>query len=575
MMAIRSALVLSIIVINIISHASPQQVFTICCSANEWSSQHSNCQSLDSVLSELLPNKSVLELTNGSCNLTHSLNFTRVSNITIRGQGSQYTHISCHHINAGLVFNESSNIELRDFTIDSCGVQIDHEELTNVAGNASKSIVFMNTTNVVLQRLVVANSNGYGLMISDCFGSVILNNIIFENNKVIESELECTYGGGGLVIVFIPYQKQQKTQYTISNCKFEKNSVNNRKIYLGHSLKEKGGGMSLIFLHYSQDIYIKLDDCYFKNNLGTDGGGLYSWCSDNSTNCHLAVYNTEFYGNQATKFSLSGEEKTGGGVQIGYSHNPLQNNSREIIPMGNSMLFDSVNFTANTAYNGGGASLFISSVHTMKLGQTNNITFRDCAFVNNSGIEGSALKITPSYTEQRRSQFIGQVLLINCVFTDNVPSSSYSFTEREKESTLLTSWIPVMFLGAEKFHNNRASAIYASSALLIFQEYTSVEFSNNVGSEGGAIFLAGESRMLVYDNTAFHFINNTASYGGAICSLPSEDIITYGSCFLMPLKRTNKNISLHFAGNKASKQIGNDIFVSSLASCCKFCHSRF
>ena len=573
-MAIRCALICSILFINIISHASPHQVFTICCSENEsqqWSSQHSNCQSLDSVLSELLPNNSVFELTNGSCNLTHSLNFTRVSNITIRGQGSQYTHISCHHMNAGLVFNESSNIELCDFTIDSCGMQINHEELTDVTGNASKSIVFMNTTNVVLQGLVVANSNGYGLMISDCFGSVLLNNMTFENNKVIESELKYTHGGGGLVIVFIPYQKQQKTQYTISNCTFENNSANIRKI---HWVNERGGGMSLIFLHYSQDIYIKLDDCYFKNNTGSHGGGLYSWYSDNSTNCHLAVYYTKFHGNHATRLSPSdGEEKTGGGVQIGYSINPLQKPLHEI-PTNNSMLFDSVNFTANIAYNGGGASLFISSISTTQLHQINNITFRDCAFVNNSGNGGSALEITPSYTEQRRSQFIGQVMLIDCVFTDNAPSTSKPFNEREQEATLLTSWIPVNFIGAEKFCNNGASAIYASMALLIFQENTRVEFSNNVGSEGGAIFLAGESRMLVYDNTAFQFTNNTASYGGAICSLPSEDIITYGSCFLMPKENNYKNISLHFAGNKASKQIGNDIFVSSLASCCKFCQSR-
>ena len=568
-MAIRCALVCSILFVNIISHASPQQVFNICCSENEsqlWSSQHNNCQSLDSVLSEQLPNNSVLELTNGSCNLTHSLNFTQVSNITIRGQGSQYTHISCHHMNAGLIFNESSNIELRHFTIDSCGLQINHEKLTNLTGNTSKSIVFTNTTNVVLQGLVVANSNGYGLMISDCFGSVILNNITFENNKVIESELEYTYGGGGLVIVFIPYQKQQVTQYTISNCTFENNSANIRKI---HRVNEKGGGMSLIFLHYSQDIYIKLDDCYFKNNTGSHGGGLFSWYSDNSTNCHLAVYNTEFYDNHATRLSPSDdEEKTGGGIQLGYSNNPLQ------IPMNNSMLFDSVNFTANTAYNGGGASLFVSSVSTMQFNQINNITFRDCAFVNNSGNGGSALEITPSYMEQQRCQFIGQVMLIDCVFTDNVPSTSKPFKEREQEATLLTSWIPVNFIGAVKFCNNGASAIYASMALLIFKENTSVEFSNNVGSEGGAIFLAGESRMLVSDNTAFQFTNNTASYGGAICSLPSEDIITYGSCFLMPLERVNKNISLHFAGNKASKQIGNDIFVSSLASCCKFCQSK-
>ena len=283
----------------------------------------------------------------------------------------------------------------------------------------------------------------------------------------------------------------------------------------------------------------------------------------------MAVYNTEFYGNHVTTSDGGGG---GGGVQFGFSINPLQKPLQEI-PMNNSMLFDSVNFTANTAYNGGGASLFISSIRTMQLNQMNNITFRDCAFVNNSGNGGSALEITPSYIEQQRSQFIGQVLLIDCVFTDNVPNPQ---NEIGQESTLFTYRIPVTFSRSEKFHNNKASAIYASSALLIFQENTSVEFSNNVGSKGGAIFLAGESRILVYDNTAFQFTNNTASYGGAICSLPSDASILYGdTCFLIPQRKDYKNISLHFADNMASKQIGNDIFVSSLASCCKFCQTRF
>ena len=171
----------------------PRTIQHVCCNGHEfqlWSSQHSNCQSLDSVLNEPLPNNSVLELTDGSFNLTHSLNFTRVSNITIRGQGSQYTHISCHHMNAGLVFNESYNIELRHFTIDSCGVQINHEKLTNLTGNASKSIVFTNTTNVVLQGLVVANSNGYGLLIHNCFKNMLLGDVIFRSNKLTGPETE-------------------------------------------------------------------------------------------------------------------------------------------------------------------------------------------------------------------------------------------------------------------------------------------------------------------------------------------------------------------------------------------------
>ena len=43
------------------------------------------------------------QLTNGTCKLTHPC--TGVSNITIRGQGHQYTHI-CHHMNVGLVFSK-------------------------------------------------------------------------------------------------------------------------------------------------------------------------------------------------------------------------------------------------------------------------------------------------------------------------------------------------------------------------------------------------------------------------------------------------------------------------------------
>ena len=233
-------------------------------------------------------------------------------------------------------------------------------------------------------------------------------------------------------------------------------------------------------------------------------------------------------------------------------------------------MFDSVNFTANTADNGGGASLFLSSIKkTMEFEKLNNITFINCVFVNNSGNGGSALEITPSYTEQQRSQFIGRVLLIDCVFTGNVPNPQ---NEIGQESTLFTSQILITLGGLMKFSNNRASAIYASSALLIFQENTSVEFSNNSGSKGGAIFLSGDSRLLVNDNTAFQFTNNTASYGGAICSLPSDNSISYGgSCFLIPQGKDYKNISLYFAGNKASREISNDIFVSTLASCCKYC----
>ena len=89
------------------------RIFNIsCCSRNDLhdhSCPPSNQLSLDNVLEKFqkLPPDSVLQLTNGTCKLTHPLIFTGVSNITIRGQGYQYSHISRNHMNAGLVFNKS------------------------------------------------------------------------------------------------------------------------------------------------------------------------------------------------------------------------------------------------------------------------------------------------------------------------------------------------------------------------------------------------------------------------------------------------------------------------------------
>ena len=169
-----------------------QNVYTVTCCRRDESYSNECLQdihlSLKSILPDGIPSNSVLQLTNGTCYLTHPLIFTGVSNITIRGQGYQYTHISCKHTNAGLVFSNSSHIELNDFTIDSCGVTSIIEE-TYLTGNASKSVVIATTKNVQLQRLSITNSHGYGLFIINSFESVLLNNLTFANNGLNEPEL--------------------------------------------------------------------------------------------------------------------------------------------------------------------------------------------------------------------------------------------------------------------------------------------------------------------------------------------------------------------------------------------------
>ena len=548
---------------------SASQVTIICCNIQHLSGQHSNCQTLDSLDSELLPNNSVLELTNGSCNLTHSLSFTRVSNITIRGQGSQYTHISCHHMNAGLVFNQSSNIELRDFTIDSCGVQI--EELIKITGNASKSIVFMNTTNVVLQGLVVTNSNGYGLVIQNCFENLSLSDVTFRNNKLTGPETDHTHGGGGLVIIFKPvlHQKDRnKTHYDIRNCRFENNSNNiklQEKERFKPRLTEKGGGMRMIFFRNSFNIQVVISSCHFENNTSTYGGGLFVQVSDNSSECKVIVNNSIFIANHGEVFG-------GGGADVGFTiFDRLPD-----FPRNCSVLFESVQFRGNVGYIGGGVSIFTSTNNKVKPNMRNNITFTNCSFVSNSATGGAAVDIRPDLSIQHGSIYIIKVSFKDTQFIGNVPTHIHS-DEQSKKTVFQTSEITVRFLGSTLFADNKATALYSASSLLIFSHNSSVKFIRNTGEQGGAVTLTGNSRMQLKNNTYLEFVNNSASYGGAICAMPALAHYT-DVCFLYPnkllLDNYDDNITLVFTGNKAFTGIGNDIYAISLAPCLGLCQFR-
>ena len=121
--------------------------------------------------------------------------------------------------------------------------------------------------------------------------------------------------------------------------------------------------MSLIFFHYSQDIYIKLENCYFKTTqvhwevvFSLTGIVItvptVTWLF--TIQSSMVIMRQHFSQSDMMKKKLEEE----------YSNwdTALIHVQKLLIPMNNSMLFDSVNFTANTAYNGGGASLFISSI---------------------------------------------------------------------------------------------------------------------------------------------------------------------------------------------------------------------
>ena len=536
-----------------------------CCSGNDHpdhSCPPSNQQlSLDNVLEKFqkLPPDSVLQLTNGTCNLTHPLIFTGVSNITIRGQGSLCTHISCNHMNAGLVFKESFDIKLHDFTINSCGVT-DSEEKDS-RGNASKSIIILNTVGMELQRLVIMNSHGYGLSIENSFGNALLQTLKFLNNRLAltRDELAYSYGGGGLAVVFGMTQTASNlTNYNIRNCTFYNNSAGGFKRnhetvnrYYDDKNTKISGGINLHFHNNSNNIRVTINSCNFTHNNGTAGGGLYVHVAEDSSNCNVNVSESEFFGNNA--------ELHGGGGAYVYFTSTNQN-----LTTHNSVLFCSVLFENNVGYLGGGAKIITDIDSDI----VDHIMFDNCHFTNNSANGGAAVYINTNFVLRSRAN---QVAFSSVNFSANY----LNLTNYTKNAVVLTCEVKVTFAGGIIFINNQATALYSASALLVFKQNSHVKFSNNSGDRGGAILLTGESYMQLGSNIHLEFFNNSASYGGAIYVLPTQvhEFKFFDKCFLYSDSPNGKfkNVSFTFDRNTAATGIGSNIFATSLHPCLELC----
>ena len=512
------------------------------------------------------PNNLTIELTTGTCNLSQVLNFAGVSNITIRGKGSQQTRILCNRTNAGLVFNKSSNVELYDFTIDSCGA---NTEAKHVIGNASKSIAIIQTNDVVMQGLAIINSHGYGLLMHNSFGHVILDGLKFYNNRLSGQDLKDRSGGGGLTIVFREHQNQQ-TSYIITSCRFEDNSGNverQKRTIFNPVNAEKGGGMSVHYLRNSFDVDVTVYNCSFTNNTGTYGGGLYGRMSHNASNCNLFVSESEFIGNHAEVYG-------GGGTNVGFT--TIDSFPKKHVRPKNSITFGSVLFKGNVGYFGGGASVFGSSSDPIKSAvKSNSVLFENCYFIHNSATRGAAVDVRP-YVAMEHGTIFTSVIFSNVTFTENFPTQ----LDSNENSVFWSSEVMINFDGDVTFTNNKATALYSASALLVFNPYSTVKFLGNSGEKGGAVLLAGESRMQLSNNIHFTFINNSASYyGGAICAQPTQvhGFIFTDSCFLYPDNLPDQdeniynNITLVFEGNSAATGIGKNIFATSLAPCLGIC----
>ena len=467
--------------------------------------------------------------------LNDTVRFSNLISLTIISKSGS-TAIMCitkSHANAGIVLrNITDRIILRNFNLSYCGsksgVRVDNDRDTSE--NFSSSLTIVQSRNVEMNQIVIANSRGLGLtVLNHQGGEVDILSSIFMENKLPEEYMERgkqELRGGGIYIAIEQHKSGQysDTFFTFEDCSFLNNnsSVRTSRLALTDSYGH-GGGVYLSLKYGLVNVYVSFLRCQFVANQAFAGGGLSTNVQGEDNSHNIKLRNVTFINNCA---------EVGGAIHF-VSH-PRPSNS-------NSMCFDGCMFKHNTGHIGSAVAMIPN--HSLKL-------FTGYSFI-------------PSFQ--------------NCYFQDNFVYEKYfQSSEAQKNSgvgTIYTSLYNLHFEGTNVFKNNLGSGLFIVNGIVNFTT-SELNFINNSGIIGGAMALIGTSKIILGQNE-YEFINNTALHqGGAIYVnlIDHTDFTVSGNCFIQhnidgdPSIKWNANIS--FKGNKALHSLGGHaIYATSLYPC--------
>ena len=531
------------------------------------------CQSLVNVskyVTDHKLNNVTIRINDTNYSLQGVANFSEVENITITGKGRSLTHINCSISEAGIAFDRSANITLKDFTISNCGATIVNTN-SNLTGNGT-AIQIIDCFDVDVSYIVVSRSISQGLTFINTGSMVRVTDSHFINNTVSRSQW---LGGGALQILFYGTEDlNTNTDYVIADSLFLNNNASTRSVkehdIFNSKYCERGGGIRIIlFDNVCSNSNITLDKNTLEGNTAVFGGGALISVSGTTSHDKIQILNNYFIGNKV----LAG----GGGLDVGHT-----THKKGVYPTYNTICISQSYFVNNSASFGGGLSMFVASVGFYDKHANNDISCTKCHFDTNTANGGAAVNIGQDIFKNNGAQFIGTFQFTDSSFENNMVIFSSSVLDNLPRSNgasdgsgaFFVSEVEVHFEGNTSFIGNNGTALYLDSTTAIFGPNSTVYFINNSGYQGGAILLFGKSVMYVGNIGSFHFYDNTATkVGGAICALTGgKHVFSYmKTCFLnvWHYKNVSSDFSFHFRNNSAI--IGDDIYATSISSCNMLC----
>ena len=512
-------------------------------------------------------NNLIIRINNTNYTLQGVARFNGVKNITLTGEGRSLTHINCNsEFEAGIVFDNSYDICLQDFTITNCStttIFIKRLKQFQLIANYS-AIKIDNCSNVSVFSIAVSRSRGQGLTLIDVRSAVHVNDSHFTNNLLTNRQRS----GGGLQIIFISkHLRELYTDYIIDNCLFKHNIASNQtcnpSAVFQSSSCERGGGIRIVLGNACKNIRFTLKNSKLEENKAIYGGAIQIYSHGKVTNNVFHLYNNLMINNIATC--------GGGGFDIGYT---ARLTNHFLYPINNTINITNSSFVGNIASLGGGMSVFVSSVGLSQTYANNSLFCINCTFKGNKALGGSAALVSRDLKNDGSQQSIISTHFIHCTIESNhIIANTSSARISTGSGAFFISNLPIIFSGLIEFSGNNGTALYLNSASVKINNESDVIFTNNSGYQGGAVALNGNSQFLLDNSAQFYFHNNSAThFGGAICVLSERGCSYLGFCFLKlkhPGHYQSKKLYFNFSNNSATA--GNDIFSSSISFCDDLC----
>ena len=472
-------------------------------------------------------------------------------------------------------------------------VRIDSEHVTSVAAVYIHGCTFTNNsafaggavyvdcfqTNLdISDSSFIANtahSMGGGAIFVDSRGNVNINGCIFWSNVIMRALSNTVDGNGGAV-----YCNVQRDLKLVNNNFTNNEALSGGAIYVFHCHKllvqesnfssnnaNNGNGGAIVIKHISYNI-INITNSTFIDNIATgDGGGLYT---KGRVTFDLIITFSYFHSNQA---------KTGKGGALA--------------------LVDVVEVTVNTSEfyhnlaNNGGA-LYVKPMSCSddyfcrKDDVITNIS--QCRFNYNSAVHGGAI-----YMIDSQSIYLSSSISITKNFADYGGAVFSDFCRFYVSNKVMMSFNSAKFNGGAIFLNNselicqdggritleknkaaQGGGIYSSSSSLIINSTVTlvnsvpsyVIFSQNIGEEGGGLYLCKGSKINFQNNsdgaTCVYFIDNIARFGQDLFILDENvpdsflNNTSISPCYIQVSQSYNNSIpkytkAIHFESDSISR----------------------